>query len=121
GASCSTRPMGTHHEMFRDIHVTEQTTLQTVTFAKLVKDAQINLDDYDLLVMDIQGAELLALQGFGDLLHRFNGAYLEVNIEPLYQGCALMNEIDEFFDGEGLTRRETLITQRQYGDALYLR
>jgi FkbM family methyltransferase len=121
GESSSMLPMGTHKEMFRDIHVTEQTTLQTVTFGKLVRDAEINLDNYDFLVMDIQGAELMALQGFGDLLHRFNGAYLEVNVEPLYQGCALMNEIDEFFDAEGLTRRETLITQRQYGDALYLR
>jgi FkbM family methyltransferase len=121
GESSSILPMGSHAELFQDIHVVEQTTLTTTTFATLVQREGLHLDAYDFLVMDVQGAELLALKGFGEYLKRFNGVYIEVNIGELYQGCARLPDIDAYLRQYGFSRRETLITQRQYGDALYLR
>lgn len=121
GESSSILPLGTHKEMFSHIHVAEQMTLETVTFPTLAERERIDLDDYDFLVMDIQGAELIALRGFGELLYRFKGVYLEVNLQPLYEGCALIGDIDAFLAREGFSRRETMITQSEYGDALYLR
>jgi FkbM family methyltransferase len=121
GQSSSILPMGLHADLFRDIHVIEQTMLESITFRTLVERARVSVDQYDFLVMDVQGAELLALKGFGDHLHRMNGVYIEVNLAPLYQGCALLPDIDAYLQRYGLTRRETLITARKYGDALYLR
>lgn len=63
----------------------------------------------------------MVLRGFGDQLERFTGIYLEVNVEDLYQGCALLADIDAYLQRFGLVRRETLLTDKCYGDALYLR
>jgi FkbM family methyltransferase len=121
GESSSILPMGIHRQMFTSIHVTEQTVLRTTTFATLARREQIDLARYDFLVMDVQGAELLALKGFGDLLGQFTGVYLEVNLGELYKGCALLPEIDAYLGRFGFERREAFITQQQYGDAFYLR
>ena len=37
------------------------------------------------LNIDIQGAELLALKGMGELLHHFDYAYIEVNHDYVYK------------------------------------
>jgi FkbM family methyltransferase len=121
GESSSILPLGTHRERFPNIQVQEAITLSTRTFASLVEHEGIALDLYDFLVMDVQGAELRALQGFGDYLHRLNGIYVEVSLESLYRGCALLPDLDAYLGARGFTRRETLITQRNHGDAFYLR
>lgn len=121
GESSSILPMATHRDHFQHIRVVDQTALQTVTFASLVRRHKLSLDGMDFLVMDVQGAELMALRGFGDVLQRFSGIFLEVNVESLYMGCALLPEIDDYLGQFNFSRRETLLTNKRYGDALYLR
>lgn len=76
----------------------------------------------DFLNIDLQGAELKALRGMGDLLHQFKWAYLEVNKEELYKGCALVGEIDEYLKGFGFNRVETKwCGNTGWGDALYIK
>lgn len=77
---------------------------------------------YDFLNIDLQGAELKALKGMGSLLHQFKWAYLEVNKEELYKGCALIGEIDEYLSGFGFKRVETKwCGDTGWGDALYIK
>lgn len=57
---------------------------------------QNNIDEIDLVWMDLQGAELLALQGFGDLLKKVKLIHTEVEINPMYSGQALYKDIDPF-------------------------
>ena len=121
GESSSLLPLGTHRRHFRNIEVVGEIPLETVKFATLARKHQLTLDDFDFLVLDVQGAELMVLRGFGDQLERFTGIYLEVNVEDLYQGCALLADIDAYLQRFGLVRRETLLTDKCYGDALYLR
>jgi len=80
------------------------------------------LDGYDFLNIDLQGAELKALKGMGDLLNQFKWAYLEVNKEELYKGCALVGEIDEYLSHYGFKREETKwCGNTGWGDALYIK
>ena len=77
---------------------------------------------FDFLNIDIQGAELLALKGMGELLHQFKWCYLEVNKASLYVGCALVEEIDEYLAKFGFERTETLWAgNTNWGDALYIK
>ena len=50
----------------------------------------------NFLNIDIQGAELLALKGMGDIINYFDYAYLEVNRNYVYKNCALIDEIDKY-------------------------
>lgn len=85
-------------------------------------DATHNIDNCDFLNMDIQGAELLALKGMGEMLNQFKWAYLEVNKRELYRGCALIQDIDQYLSGFGFMRVETKWAGNTgWGDALYIK
>jgi hypothetical protein len=73
------------------------------------------------LNIDLQGAELLALKGMGDLLHQFSHLYIEVNEKELYKGCPRVWEIDSFLAGWGFHGVETKMTGFGWGDKYYQR
>lgn len=78
--------------------------------------------DLDFLNIDLQGAELKALKSLGIHLAHFKWAYLEVNKEELYKGCALVGEIDEYMLTFGFKRVETKwCGNTGWGDALYIK
>jgi|TARA_B110000483_G_C17987464_1_gene462180 FkbM family methyltransferase len=80
------------------------------------------LDNFaNFLNIDIQGAELLALKGMGNLLNNFDYLYLEVNNNYLYKNCALVGEIDEYLKSFNFKRVETSWTNYEWGDALYIK
>lgn len=80
------------------------------------------INSCDFLNIDVQGAELKVLKGMGTLLEQFKWAYLEVNKEELYKGCALVGEIDEYLYTYGFERVETKwCGSTGWGDALYIK
>ena len=87
----------------------------------LIREKNININNYDFLNIDIQGAELLALKGFGDLLYNIKYIYTEINKNYLYKDCALVDEIDEYLISYGFDRVETSMTEFEWGDALYVK
>lgn len=71
--------------------------------------------------IDIQGAELQAIKGMGDLILTVDAIYSEVNREELYEGCATVHEIDEYLKIYHFQRVATRwILGKGWGDALYL-
>ena len=74
----------------------------------------------ELLELDIQGAELKALQGYSKGLLHTKWIYCEVNRELLYEGCSLISEIDDFLHQHGFIRAATRWTIHEWGDALYI-
>lgn len=74
----------------------------------------------NMINMDLQGAELLALRGATKVLQRIDYVYTEVNKAQVYQGCAQVGELDEILSD--FDRVETGWVPRQgWGDALYVR
>lgn len=59
----------------------------------------------DLLVLDIQGAELKALRGAEQFLNEVSYVICEVNLINNYIGCALEKEVDQFFLDIGFTKK----------------
>lgn len=60
-----------------------------------------------LLNLDLQGAELDAIMGMGALIEEFEWIYTEVNKKEVYEGCALISDIDEYLKLFGFFRAET--------------
>jgi hypothetical protein len=101
--------------------VTEILEVKSKRMDTLIVENGINIDDYDFVNLDIQGAELLAIKGFGEFLNKINYIYTEINTNYLYKDCALINEIDDYLNEYGFVRTETLLTNYEWGDALYIK
>lgn len=101
----------------------EKRKIKTKTMRSLFSEKGLDFSEFQFVNIDIQGAELFALKGFGDLLHELNlkGIYLEVNYEELYNGTPLVDEIDKYLAGFGFYRKMTKSTDFSWGDALYVR
>ena len=76
---------------------------------------------YNFWNIDIQGTELYALKGAGDIINNVDALYLEVNTEHLYKDCPLLDEIDAFLNEKGFNRVATHMTDCHWGDALYIK
>lgn len=79
------------------------------------------LPNIDIIWMDIQGAELKALRGLGQLLKNVRIIYTEVEYKPLYLGQPLFTDVDEFLRGQGFRLHKQLNRSEWFGDAMYVR
>lgn len=121
GQSSSILELEKHKIHHPHIYVTSVVTVKSKRMDTVLSENNINIEDYDFLNIDIQGAELLALKGFGDLLNDIKYIYTEINTNSLYKDCALVGEIDEYLDKYGFKRVETSMTDFEWGDALYIK
>ena len=119
GQSSSILEFGTHTQEHPSVTFVRDIRLKTSRMDSLIRREFIDIQDYNFLVMDIQGAELMALKSFGHLLEHFKYIYLEVNEKELYKDCALIQDIDEFLNN--YSRVETKMTNSGWGDALYIK
>ncbi len=107
-----------HHP---NIHETNKILVLSKRMDDLFSENDIGIDNYNFINLDIQGAELMALKGFGNLLKNIDYIYTEVNISNLYENCALMSEIDEYLSDFDFIRAETKLTEYEWGDAFYVK
>jgi len=110
-----------HSKYYPDIYVTETLKIFSKRVDCLFKEENLNINSYDFINLDIQGAELLALKGFGDLLNNIKYIYTEINTNFLYENCALIEDIDSFLKQFNFERAETVITGEEWGDAFYVK
>ena len=121
GQSSSLLELGKHKIFHPEIHVTYMVVLKSKKGDTLIEDNKINMGDYNFLNLDIQGAELLALQGLENNLKFIDYIYTEVNTGEVYKNCAKVYEIDEFLKKHGFERVEIAMTSWEWGDAFYIK
>jgi len=124
--SSSILELGEHKVLFPGIHYVDTEIRTTSTIDTIMKNTNID-GRVDFLSIDIQGAELLALQGATETLLKTDALLLEVNEVEVYKDCALLPEIDAFLSPYGIERVETGMFSEHpfachpWGDALYIR
>lgn len=118
--SSSILELGTHKISHPEVYYIKDIKVNMYRLDRLFQDG-MNIT-FDFLNIDVQGAELKVLKGMGDMLHQIKWAYLEVNKEPLYVDCALVEEIDEYISKFGFERVETMwCGNTGWGDACYIK
>jgi FkbM family methyltransferase len=75
--------------------------------------------DADVLLVDVQGAELLVLKGATSLLARVRAVITEISQEPMYQGGVLLPELSAFLAAHGF--RPAMRAPKRHGDLLFVR
>lgn len=109
----------THLTQYPDIYETHRITMRTKTLNTFYKENSLNAADYNFMNLDIQGTELLALRGASDILNNIDYIYTEINVDELYEGCCLVNDIDKYLETFGFKRVITEMTSHGWGDAFY--
>src|SRR6185437_12439788 len=111
--SSSVLPFKTHLVEHPWVHYTESKKMKSVTIDTFAYRYGIDMSTINMWNMDIQGAELMALKGGLKSLKHVKLLYLEVNEKELYEGCALLPEVDNFLKGQGFER--VMIRMTEWG------
>jgi FkbM family methyltransferase len=96
GASSLFRANGKYeHEHY----VQTETSVECTTLASAA--AALNITNVDLIWIDLQGAELLALKGLGPLLDHVRFIHIELTFREMYSGQAMFRDVHSFLHEHG--------------------
>jgi len=125
GQSSSLLEFGTHAKMYPQVKYVEHKKVYTRRFDQWAEEqtSLFEMREIDFVNIDVQGAELKVLKGFGHYLlsSRLRAIYTEINLEEVYKGCCLVGELDSYLQQFGFKRVLTKTPERTWGDSLYLR
>ena len=114
--STSLLNLGTHASEHPSVTLNYEIPIKTQVLNDLIP---LN-ETPDLITLDIQGAELKALEGFGTRIRDVRWIYCEVNKDYLYEGCCLVSDLDTYLEKFGFKRIVTRWTYHGWGDALFV-
>lgn len=120
--SSSLLPLHKHKEIYPKIRHAETIEVEATTLDALLGDGTLAEGDFNVLVLDIQGAELMALKGAAVFLRGIEAIHTEVNFDELYKEGADIHALDKFLEEQGFIRVRTVTpSHATWGDALYVR
>ena len=100
------------------IAMQEKLELTTIRFETFIKQKDININKYNFLNIDVQGAELIVLKGIAHHIENFDYVILEVNLRKIYKESVLLHQLDCYMLKRSFVRISSSITGIQ-GEALY--
>lgn len=120
GASSSVLDLNLHKDIWPQVAYERTITLRSKTLATVLKDERIEARDYDALIMDTQGSELLVLQGATPILQNFRYIKTEVPDFESYSGCCQLTDIAAFLTRAGYREvRRRKFAERAGGGSYY--
>ena len=120
GESSSILELGDHAQIYPSIVNIKQVKMMTSTLDQIIQDVGYPITEFNIINLDIQGAELKAMKGLSDWSH-IEAVFTEVNYREMYKGCALIGEIEEFLSEKGFHKVEEVDTGAGWGDALFIK
>lgn len=115
--SSSLLPPDKHQEMAPFIKFNDKVLVETITLKSFC--AAHNIDVIDFVHMDVQGAELMVLQGSGDFINFIKIIWLEVSKVHLYKDQPLADEIYAFMTSNNFVLAKDCVEDIQ-GDQLFI-
>lgn len=120
GQSSSILELGDHSIIYPHIVNIETIKMRTVTLDRVLEKVGVHTSIWNIMNLDIQGAELKAMKGLTDW-DNIEVVMTEVNYREMYKGCALEPEVTEFLSQKGFKKVEEVDTDCGWGDALYIK
>ena len=100
--------------------VVETIDLTSITLDTLIDRENININKYDMLMIDVQGAEMLVLKGFSKNLNNIKYVYTELNFDSMYNNCVLEPELTEYMKQNDFVLLDYFDTGKGWGDGVYV-
>lgn len=101
-----------------ETYVQKEIEVESVTLQSFMEDRK--LDTIDILWMDIQGAEIMALRGLGIKIHDVKIIHTEVNFLEIYSGQPLFEDVYSFLNHHNFLLIKFTSFGKYYGDAVFL-
>ena len=101
GASSSILDMNLHQDIWPEVGYEKTIILFSTKLSSLLKDNNIDVSKYNMLVIDTQGSELLVLKGSEAILQNFNYIQTEVPDFEAYKGCCQLDDLQTFLGDHG--------------------
>jgi FkbM family methyltransferase len=93
-------------------------SVPSTTLADWARDEGI--DQIDVIWIDLQGAELRAFRGLGELINSIGVIYTEVEYTPIYEGQPLEDQVRRYLTSKGfLVLTRFYAFEAWFGDELY--
>jgi FkbM family methyltransferase len=117
GASSSILDLALHRDIWPTVDYVVAITMESKTLPAVLAEAGLNAADYDALVIDTQGSELLVLRGAERLLHGFTYIQTEAADFESYKDGTTVAQITKVLSERGfsLVRKEVFATRREGG------
>ena len=120
GLSSSILDLKQHKDIWPDVHYVASIPLTGTTLTSLLQRADIDPSDYQALVMDTQGSELLVLRGAVPVLQHFRYIKTEVPDFESYADCCQLADIDTFMTQHGFRESSRdMFANRAEGGSYY--
>ena len=96
--------------------------VETITIDTLMEENGYTVSDFQLLNLDVQGAELLALEGASKVLDNIKYISTEATWNnPDYIGNVMYDELKSFLESKGYIEEEIINHGPDWGDALFVK
>lgn len=104
-------------------HIQFDSTIEVdmVRLDDYIQDNSINIENYNLINIDVQGYELEVFKGSEKTLKNIDYIVTEVNRDMVYHDNVLVNDLDEYLNKFGFERVETSWDGYTWGDAFYIK
>jgi hypothetical protein len=115
-------PLARHGDLYPDITSAGTLEVRASTLDDVLKELGLDSESFQLLTIDVQGAEALVLSGAKATLQGIEAVQIEVNFVEMYHGGAQIDEIDQVLENAGFHRVAIASAfHAAWGDALYVR
>ena len=98
GESSSILELGDHKEIWPEVRFERDVTLKSITLDTLLVKLNRSITDYQALVMDTQGSELLVLKGAMSSLPFLRFVRVEAWDFEAYLGCPKVNDVVDYLN-----------------------
>jgi FkbM family methyltransferase len=96
--------------------------VETITLDTLILENNLNYEDFDILYMDTQGAELMVLQGSKTVLNNVKYVITEATWDnPDYIDNVMYDELKSYLESLGFIEKELVHHDSNWGDVLFVK
>jgi FkbM family methyltransferase len=119
GASSSILEFRMHKDIWPEVKYERDIRLKSITLPLLLGDSKIECRQYEALILDTQGSELLILRGAAQILPNFKYIKIEVPNFESYSGCCKLTEVGDYLANNGFTEYSRMEFARHISGGSY--
>ena len=119
GLSSSIYSLKDHKKIWKRVSMVDKVKMRSITLDTLFQKEKLNPEEYDAMVVDVQGAELLVLKGAKNLLKHLTFIMVEVADFDAYDGCVKLPEMNKFMNDNGFIEIDRQLQVKKEGIGSY--